>query len=284
MEKGDSRNKNAAGGSPGAATRPGPPSFQLAPGTRIKRTLAVMSGKGGVGKSAVATMLASELRRMGQEVGLLDADITGPSIPKGLGITGDVLVSPEGGAIPATSPSGIKVMSMNLILPSEEDAVIWRGPLVSGAVRQFYEQSEWGELDDLVIDLPPGTSDVPLTIMQSIELDGIVLVTSPQELVGTIVSKAKKMASALDAQVLGMVENMSYVICPSCGERISPFGESHAEKVSKAMDTQLLGRLPLDPRISILADEGRLGEYESEEISGIVRRLLEAMPTGGTAG
>jgi Mrp family chromosome partitioning ATPase len=260
-----------------ATPRVGPPSFHLATGSSIGRTIAVMSGKGGVGKSAVASMLAVEIQRRGNHVAVMDADITGSSIPKGLGVAGDILVSPEGGAIPATSGTGIKVMSMNLILPQENDAVIWRGPLVSGVVRQFYEQTDWGEVDFLVIDLPPGTSDVPLTIMQSIPLDGIVLVTSPQELAGVIVAKAEQMAKALEEPVIGLVENMSFITCPKCGEVITPFSSSHGEEAAEEMGIPFLGRLPLDPKISELADAGRLEDYSSGEMGEIVDAIVSAL-------
>jgi Mrp family chromosome partitioning ATPase len=242
--------------------------------TGIKNTIAVMSGKGGVGKSALTILLAASLRRKGLEVGILDADITGPSIPRGLGIHGPIFFG-EGGPIPATSRSGIKVVSMNLLLPSENDAVIWRGPLISGTVLQFYEKYEWGELDYLLLDLPPGTADVPLTVMQSIPLDGIVLVISPQELAAMVVGKARKMAASLDAPVVGLVENLSYAVCPHCGERVEPFGESHSEEAASVMGIPFLGRLPLDPDISKLSDEGRLEEYRSPDIDAIVDALLE---------
>jgi ATP-binding protein involved in chromosome partitioning len=271
------KNKDASKpkGGPGMAEHSGPPRFEPGGGARIDKTIAVMSGKGGVGKSAVATLIAVELKRRGNEVGILDADVTGPSIPRGLGVSGGITVGPEG-AIPAKSSTGIQVMSMNLILPAEQEAVIWRGPLVSGAVRQFYEECEWGDLDYLVLDLPPGTSDVPLTIMQSIDLDGIILVTSPQELVGVIVGKAQKMAGMLDVPVLGLVENMSYVTCPKCGEDIYPFGRGNAEEVASSMGTSFLGRLPLDPDISKLADGGKLEEYESEAVSRILDEVLKS--------
>ena len=246
-----------------ASARPGP-----------KQVIAVMSGKGGVGKSAITMLLASSLRRQGFEVGILDADITGPSIPRGLGIDGPIFLG-ETGPIPVASPSGIKVMSMNLLLPGEDEAVIWRGPLISGAVKQFYEETEWGELDYLLLDLPPGTADVPLTVMQSIPLDGIILVTSPQELAGMIVGKARKMAGALEAPVIGLVENMSYIPCPHCGGRVEPFGESKSEQAAEAMGIPLLGWLPLDPEISKLADTGRLEEYRSPDVDTLVTTLLE---------
>jgi Mrp family chromosome partitioning ATPase len=164
---------------------------------------------------------------------------------------------------------------MNLLLPSENDAVIWRGPLISGTVLQFYEKYEWGELDYLLLDLPPGTADVPLTVMQSIPLDGIVLVISPQELAAMVVGKARKMAASLDAPVVGLVENLSYAVCPHCGERVEPFGESHSEEAASVMGIPFLGRLPLDPDISKLSDEGRLEEYRSPDIDAIVDALLE---------
>lgn len=281
-EKVEPRACGAAGQSEGGF---GIPRFN--PGTRstILNTIAVMSGKGGVGKSAVTMLLAVALRRLGFEVGILDADITGPSVPRGPGVSGRITVGDEG-ALPGVSSTGIKVMSMNLILDSEHDAVIWRGPLISSAVRQFYEECEWGRLDYLLIDLPPGTADVPLTIMQSIPLDGIILVTSPQELAGMIVGKAVSMAAQLDAPIAGLVENMSYVTCPSCGERVEPFGPSHGEDAAAKMDTTFLGSLPLDRAISELTDAGRLEEYESEAVAGvmgeIVRRFSGAEGREGT--
>ena len=250
----------------------GPPRFSPHSEATIKNTVAVMSGKGGVGKSAVTMLLAVVLRRQGFEVGILDADITGPSVPRGLGVSGPIMVG-EAGAIPSKSSTGIKVMSMNLILPVEDDAVIWRGPLISSAVGQFYQECEWGSLDYLLIDLPPGTADVPLTVMQSIPLDGIILVTSPQELSGMIVGKAVSMAEKLDAPITGLVENMSYVTCPSCGERVEPFGASHGEEAARKMGTYFLGRLPLDRTISELADDGRLEEYELPEVEAVIGEI-----------
>jgi Mrp family chromosome partitioning ATPase/predicted Fe-Mo cluster-binding NifX family protein len=251
----------------------GIPRFKPTSHSSIKHTVAVMSGKGGVGKSAVTMLLAVALRRQGFEVGILDADITGPSIPRGLGVGGRIMVGKEG-AIPAESSTGIKVMSMNLILPVEDDAVIWRGPLISSAVGQFYQECEWGDLDYLLIDLPPGTADVPLTVMQSIPLDGIILVTSPQELAGMIVGKAVSMAAQLDAPITGLIENMSYVTCPSCGERVEPFGSSHGEEAARKMRTSFLGSLPLDRAISELADEGKLEQYESGEVEAVIGEIL----------
>jgi len=204
--------------------QPPPPTQQL---NDVKQIVAVMSGKGGVGKSSVAALLAVALRRKGQQVGLLDADITGPSIPKMLGVVQPPLMRP-GGIIPAESAGGIKIMSINLLLPNEDDAVIWRGPLIGGAITQFWNDVFWGELDTLVIDLPPGTSDASLTVMQSIPLNGIVLVTSPQDLAGMVVRKAAQMAVKLNIPIVGLVENMSYAVCPDCGSQHQVFGPSQA--------------------------------------------------------
>lgn len=267
-------------GAAGAECHTGPPVFRPAADTKIKKTIAVMSGKGGVGKSAVTMMLAVALRRKGFEVGVLDADITGPSVPRGLGVSGPIMVG-ETGPEPPASATGIKVMSMNLILDSEDDAVIWRGPLISSAVGQFYQECEWGDLDYLLIDLPPGTADVPLTVMQSIHLDGIVLVSSPQELAGMIVGKAVSMAGQLNAPITGLIENMSYVTCPSCGEKIEPFGPSHGEEAAAGMGTVFLGRLPLDSRLSELADAGRMEDYRSSEAEAVMEAVIERFPVDG---
>ncbi len=260
-------------GSAGATCPAGPPRFQPAGDSSISHTIAVMSGKGGVGKSAVTMLLAVALRRSGFEVGILDADITGPSIPKGLGVRGPILVGEEV-AIPGESSTGIKVMSMNLILPAEEEAVIWRGPLISSAVGQFYQECDWGNLDYLLVDLPPGTADVPLTVMQSMPLAGIILVTTPQELAGMIVGKAVSMAAKLNVPIIGLIENMSYVTC-KCGERVEPFGPSHGEEAAMRMGTTLMGRLPLDHAISELADEGRLEEYEAPEVKNVIANIVK---------
>jgi Mrp family chromosome partitioning ATPase/predicted Fe-Mo cluster-binding NifX family protein len=260
----------------------GPPRYSPCPESSIRNTVAVMSGKGGVGKSAVTMLLAAALRRHGFEVGILDADITGPSIPRGLGVSGRIFVG-ESGPVPGVSSTGIKVMSMNLILDTEDDAVIWRGPLISSAVGQFYQECEWGDLDFLLIDLPPGTADVPLTVMQSIPLDGIILVTSPQELAGMIVGKAVSMAAQLDVPITGLVENMAYVGCPSCGERVEPFGPSHGEEAAVRMRTEFLGSLPQDPAISELADGGRLEEYQSDEVDAVIDEVITMFADTKTA-
>lgn len=242
----------------------------------IGHVIAVMSGKGGVGKSSVAALLASTLRKQGQNVGLLDADITGPSIPLmfGLKVAG---MSPMG-LLPATSSTGIKVMSINLLLRNKDEAVIWRGPLISGAIQQFYGDVLWEELDTLVIDLPPGTSDPTLTVMQSIPLSGIVLVTSPQDLAGMVVKKAASMAKNLSIPILGLIENMSYVECPDCGRRIEAFGESHAAEVAESIGVPLLGRIPLDPELSVRCDTGQVELYTADVFEPIAARISELVP------
>ncbi len=247
---------------------------------KVHHVIAVLSGKGGVGKSSVAALLALALRRRGERVGLLDADITGPSIPKML-LPEQVrpLGSPYG-ILPVETDEGIKVMSINLLLQDPNQAVIWRGPLVSGAIKQFWGDVVWGELDYLVVDLPPGTSDASLTVMQSIPLDGVVLVTTPQSLAGMVVRKASSMAAQLDVPLLGLIENMSMIVCPDCGREIRVFGESHAAEIAEKMGTTLLGRLPLQADISKLADQGRLSEYEASEFEPVVDRLVEALTEG----
>ncbi|MBO7292985.1 MAG: Mrp/NBP35 family ATP-binding protein, partial [Clostridia bacterium] len=203
------------------------------PGSHIKKIIAVVSGKGGVGKSSVTTMLAVAMRRRGYSVGIMDADVTGPSIPKAFGLHTGTIVGDENGMIPAETESGIRVMSVNLLVEEEEKPVVWRGPVIAGVITQFYTDVSWGELDYLFIDMPPGTGDVPLTVFQSIPLDGIVIVTSPQELVSMIVQKALTMAEMMSVPVLGLVENFSYFICPDCGREHRVFGESHIDAVAE---------------------------------------------------
>lgn len=245
---------------------------------RVKHVVAVLSGKGGVGKSTVAGLLAVALRREGYKVGLLDADITGPSIPKMFFPTLKRPRSSPLGILPVESETGIKVMSINLLLPSEDEAVIWRGPLISTAIKQFWGDVFWGDLDWLVVDLPPGTSDAALTVMQSLPLSGVVLVSSPQNLAGMVVRKAARMAQMLNIPVLGLVENMSYFVCPDAGKRYDVFGPSHAEEMAQRMGVPFLGRLPLDPRISELCDAGGIEEYPAEAFASVARRLEEMAP------
>jgi len=244
----------------------------------VKHVLAVLSGKGGVGKSSVAALLAVALRRKGYTVGLLDADVTGPSIPKML-LREQVhpLASPLG-IQPVESANGIKIMSINLLLADPNQAVIWRGPLISGAIKQFWGDVVWGDLDYLIVDLPPGTSDASLTVMQAIPLDGILLVTTPQSLAGMVVRKASSMASQLGIPLLGLIENMGYVRCPDCGKEIEVFGPSYAAELASAMRVPLLGRLPINPEIATLGDGGRLEEYPAAEFEPLVERLLTIIP------
>lgn len=234
----------------------------------IRHAVAVMSGKGGVGKSSIAALLAVSLARAGKRVGLLDADITGPSIPKLFGLHQHAVVSDEK-LIPPESSLGIKVMSLNLLLRQEDDPVIWRGPLIGGAVKQFWTDVIWGELDYLVVDLPPGTGDAPLTVLQSLPLDGLIIVTSPQELAVMVVKKAIKMARMMNVPILGLIENMSGLICPHCGKKVELFGAGKAEEVAAAAGLRLLGRLPLDPELSRLGDQGRIEEYRVDFLQEI---------------
>jgi len=242
----------------------------------IKHKLAVMSGKGGVGKSMVAALLASTLHKRGNKVGVIDADITGASIPKIFGVS-ERLYSLPVGTIPAKTKSGIKIISTNLILEREDQPIIWRGPLISRIITEFLAGVEWGELDYLLVDLPPGTSDAPLTVMQSIQLDGIVFVTSPQELSMMVVKKAVNMAKEMKVPILGIIENMSYYKCPKCGEVSYIFGEGTTAEFSKKVGIPVLGKLPLDPYLSSLCDSGRIELYKSDSLDEIVDKLLECL-------
>jgi Mrp family chromosome partitioning ATPase len=247
----------------------------------IQHVVAIMSGKGGVGKSSVAALLAVALRRRGKRVGVLDADITGPSIPKMLGLHDPPPMGPVG-IIPAETENGIRVMSINLLLPSEDEAVIWRGPLISGAIKQFWGDVVWGDLDYLIVDLPPGTSDASLTVMQSMPLNGVVLVTSPQDLAGMVVRKAARMAEQLDVPIVGVVENMSYAVCPECGQRIAVFGPSQAEGVAEQVDAPFLGRLPLDPELARRCDAGEIEAYPAQDFQPIADAVEDRVPEEAT--
>lgn len=227
----------------------------------VKHVIAVMSGKGGVGKSSITGLLAASFAREGYKVGILDADITGPSIPKIFGLR-ERANSAEYGLLPVKSKKlGIPIMSINLLLEREEDPVIWRGPIIAGVVKQFWQDVVWGELDYLFVDLPPGTGDAPLTVMQSLPLDGIVVVSSPQDLAVMVVKKAVNMAELLEIPILGLVENMSYAVCPHCHERFELFGSSQGQAVADSVHIPLLASLPLDPALAALCDEGRIEEY-----------------------
>ena len=224
--------------------------------SNVKHVIGIVSGKGGVGKSFVTSSLAVRMAKAGYKVGILDADITGPSIPKMFGVHGKVL-GDERGMIPAETKEGIKIMSVNLLMDNEEDPVVWRGPVIAGAVKQFWTETVWGDIDYLFVDMPPGTGDVPLTVFQSLPVNGIVIVTSPQELVQMIVKKAYHMADMMHIPVLGVVENFSYLKCPDCGKEIKLFGESHVDEAAKDMGLKVLGKLPLDPAYAEAADAGK---------------------------
>lgn len=242
----------------------------------IRHVIAVGSGKGGVGKSSVTALLAAALARRGLKVGLLDADVTGPSIPKLLGLSGPLLDKGEG-IEPAASASGISVVSSQFMVEDDQTPVIWRGPLVTRLIIQFYAGVNWGPLDYLLLDMPPGTSDVPLTVFQTIPLDGMVFVFSPQELSALIVQKAMNMARDLHVPLLGVVENLGYLECPHCHERIEPFGPSQVERVAQEYGVPLLARLPLDPRISVLGDAGKLDTYDGAEAERLAGALLDSI-------
>ena len=227
-------------------------------GSRIKKIIGIVSGKGGVGKSSVTTMLAVAMRRRGYRVGILDADATGPSIPKAFGLHTGTVVGDETGMVPAETASGIRVMSVNLLVDSEEKPVVWRGPVIAGVITQFYTDVSWGDVDYLFIDMPPGTGDVPLTVFQSLPVDGIVIVTSPQELVSMIVQKALTMAEMMNVPVLGLVENFSYFICSDCGKEHHIFGESRIADVAAKNGTEVLVRLPFNPVVAAESDRGNI--------------------------
>jgi len=247
------------------------------PQNKIEHILAVMSGKGGVGKSTVTALLAVALQRSGASVGILDADITGPSIPKMFFPVPPRPQVGENGLVPPAAATGVRVMSINLLLPSEDQAVIWRGPLISAAIRQFYEEVAWGTLDYLLVDLPPGTSDASLTVMQSLPVEGVVMVTSPQALAGMVVRKAAAMAQQLSVPVLGIIENMAYLRCPHCGQEVQLFGPSHAAQLAAALNTKILGRLPLEAELSRCADEGRIAACLPEGFLPIALAIQQAL-------
>jgi len=238
--------------------------------------IAVMSGKGGVGKSLVSSLLAVALRRQGYKVGILDADITGPSIPRMFGLN-DQPGGSESGILPVLSKTGIEVMSINLLLPSEDDAVIWRGPLIGNTIKQFGNDVLWGKLDYLIIDLPPGTADAPLTVMQSFPISGVIVVFTPQDLVEMIVKKAVNMARKMEKRILGIVENMSYLYVPEIDKKVDIFGSSHGEEIAKSIDAPLLAKLPIDPQLARLCDEGNIEQYDSDIVSRLGQAFLETI-------
>lgn len=244
--------------------------------SKIGKIIGVISGKGGVGKSMVTSLLAVALNRKGYRVGILDADITGPSIPKAFGLKGGI-EGDESGLFPARTPGGIDVISLNLLLPDEKSPVIWRGPVIAGTVKQFYTDVIWDNIDYLLIDCPPGTGDVPLTVFQSFKVDGVVIVSSPQELVSMIVAKAANMANMMNIPVLGLVENMSFVRCPDCGKEIRIFGESHIEQVAAEFGFPLLAKMPIDPALSALVDEGHIEWVEKDPLTEAAESIVAAL-------
>jgi Mrp family chromosome partitioning ATPase len=246
----------------------------------VKHVVAVMSGKGGVGKSLVSSLLALSLARQDLDAGILDGDITGPSIPKMFGMT----VRPTGsdsGIMPVSTKTGIEMMSINLFLPHEDDAVIWRGPLIGRAITQFWEEVLWGKLDYLIVDLPPGTADAPLTVLQSLPVSGVVIVFSPQELAAMVVRKAVQMCQQMSIPIIGVVENMSYLVLPDSGKRLEVFGKSRAEDMAKAAGAPLLAQLPIDPELAKLCDDGDLEQYDSPLIAGFGKAFVDATSKRG---
>ena len=245
------------------------------PHSNVKNVIAVVSGKGGVGKSLVTSLLAARMNRGGTKVGVLDADITGPSIPRVFGLEGMQAEACDYGLIPLRSGKGVEVMSINSLLEDASAPVLWRGPILAGVVRQFWSDVYWGDVDYLFVDMPPGTGDVPLTVFQSLPIKGIVIVTSPQELVGMIVEKAVNMAELMEVPVLGLVENMSYFQCPDCGKRHAIFGESHVERIAARHGIDCVARIPLDPAVTAACDRGEIEEIEAEWLEPVVRRIRE---------
>ena len=248
--------------------RKSPQSFleKLGEGSSVKKVIGIVSGKGGVGKSLVTGLLAAGFAKSGAHTAVLDADITGPSIPKMFGIT-EKATGTEKGLIPAKSSGGAEIMSINLLLENPSDPVIWRGPVIAGVVKQFWSEVIWNDIDYMFVDMPPGTGDVPLTVFQSIPLDGVIIVTSPQDLVSMIVGKAVGMANMMNIPILGIVENMSYVECPDCGKKIHLYGESHIDEVAAGYGLKVLGRLPVDPAISAMCDAGKVEDIEEKWLS-----------------
>lgn len=240
--------------------------------SHIKKVIAVVSGKGGVGKSTLTSLLAVAMRKTGKSVAILDADITGPSIPRAFGVT-ECRGQDEKGLYPAMTDDGIQVMSINLLLDDETSPVLWRGPVLAGAVKQFWTDVVWGNVDYMFVDMPPGTGDVPLTVYQSLPIDGVILVTSPQDLVSMIVSKAVNMANMMNIPVLGLVENYSYLTCPDCGRRISVFGPSHIDEVAERFDLKVLAQLPINPALATLEDTGRIEDADVSAVESIIAAL-----------
>jgi Mrp family chromosome partitioning ATPase len=255
----------------------GVPKDEANKGSNVKHIVAVVSGKGGVGKSLVTSMLAVTMQRRGYKAAILDADITGPSIPKSFGLKSGSITGSDLGMFPALTKTGIEVMSINLLMDEETKPVVWRGPVIAGTVKQFWSDVVWNEVDYMFVDMPPGTGDVPLTVFQSLPLDGIVIVSSPQELVSMIVEKAVNMAALMDVKVLGLVENYSYIVCPDCGKVIRPYGDSKIEELAKAHDTAVLAQLPIDPELASLCDKGVIELFEGDYLERAADFIESAM-------
>ena len=273
-ERGSCEGCPSAGGEGSGTPNPATMQAPLNMFSSVKKVIGVVSGKGGVGKSFVTGSLACALQSAGYMVGIMDADITGPSIPKMFGLHGPTKGS-ELGIFPVHTKNQMPVMSVNLLLDSEEDPVVMRGPVISGTVKQFWSDVLWGDLDYMFVDMPPGTGDVPLTVFQSLPVDGIIIVSSPQELVQMIVKKAYNMAQMMDIPVLGLIENFSYMTCPDCGKKLSVFGESHIEEAAKDIGVPVLGRLPINPVYARLADEGRFEEVGTDGLQEAVELLSQ---------
>lgn len=248
----------------------------LNPASSVKKVIGIVSGKGGVGKSLVTSLMAVKMNSLGKRTAILDADITGPSIPKSFGLgTDGVGTTPEGLMIPATSSTGIRIMSANLLLDNDTDPVIWRGPVIAGAVKQFWQESLWENIDYMFVDMPPGTGDVPLTVFQSLPVDGIIIVTSPQELVSMIVTKAVHMANKMNVPVIGLVENLSYLECPDCGKKISVFGESHIDEIADEFGIPVLAKIPITPAIAEHVDSGTVEYLNGTWMDEAAKQVLE---------
>ena len=248
---------------------------ELNPHASVKKVIAVVSGKGGVGKSTVTSMLAVAMSREGKRVGVLDADITGPSAPTAFGVT-ECEGAGEHGLYPAVTRDGIQVMSINLLLDDATSPVVWRGPVIAGAVKQFWTDVIWEDVDYMFVDMPPGTGDVPLTVFQSLPVDGIVIVTSPQDLVSMIVAKAVKMANMMHIPVLGFVENYSYLECPDCGKQIKVFGESKLDEIAESFNLPVLARLPIDPKVAESYDSGKMEDVDTSKVEKVLEAVLKA--------
>ena len=244
------------------------PKEQLNEFSRVKKVIGIVSGKGGVGKSLVTSMMASATNKRGFNTAVLDADITGPSIPRMFGIKEHALGDGKNHIFPCRSSNGVDIMSINLLLESDTDPVVWRGPVIAGVVKQFWTDVKWGDVDYMFVDMPPGTGDVPLTVFQSLPVDGIVVVASPQELVSMIVAKAVNMAEMMKVPMLGIVENMSYIVCPDCGKHINVFGDSHVDEVAAKHHLPVLAKCPIDPQLAALSDAGMIETYGGEYLEG----------------